>query len=325
MTASTRGICGLTLREPRQRVGVRGLPARLVLFFVAGAALLRTDVVGGQRRSGREDDERKGEQPHRRRRVTRVHTKSTSTFDGARRRVVERIPCDPVVKLVGLTGGIGSGKSAVAKMFRALGTTVIDADRIAREVVELGTPGLHAIVKAFGTAILAPDGTLDPAVSAVGSSCDDEARKTLNAIVHPEVGREGIAVVVYDVPLLFENGLDGGMDVVVVVDVSPERQRARILARDDLSIEEVEGRIAAQMPLANKVARADVVIDNNGSLEATEQQVRALYATLAEGVMKDRHVFITELPGIHRPAPRQTFTRRRRATARHGARRVEQT
>ncbi len=177
-------------------------------------------------------------------------------------------------------------------MLAALGAAIIDADVLAREVVEPGSPAFDAIVAHFGREVVDPTtGGIDrKALGAIVFS-DGAARAALNAIVHPAVAalamqrmqaaREaGAPLIVYDVPLLYENGLDRMLPAVVVVRASPEVQRARVRARDGLSDQEIEDRIAAQMPLAEKVARADHVIDNDGDLAATRRQVEALYRAL---------------------------------------------
>lgn len=195
------------------------------------------------------------------------------------------------MRVIGLTGGIGSGKSVVSRMFRELGATVIDADQLAREVVEPGQPAFEAIVRRFGEQVLLPGGDLDRKELGALVFEDEAARKDLNAIVHPQVAalamkrmqeatEAGAELVLYDVPLLYENGLDRMLSTVVVVRVSPSVQRARIEARDGLSQREIEQRIAAQMPLAEKVKRADYVIDNDGTLEETRRQVESLYPKL---------------------------------------------
>lgn len=197
------------------------------------------------------------------------------------------------MRVVGLTGGIGSGKSTVAEMLRALGATVIDADELARAAVEKGSPGLSQVVDRFGPDVLDAEGHLDRKGLGRIVFKDPDARRDLEAIVHPQVAAlagervqaalaAGAPLVVYDVPLLYENGLDRGLPAVVVVSVSPETQRARVAARDDLDPGDIEDRIAAQMPLAEKVARADHVIDNDGDLEATRAQVRALFEALTQ-------------------------------------------
>jgi dephospho-CoA kinase len=173
----------------------------------------------------------------------------------------------------------------------ALGARVIDADVLAREAVAPGSPGLARVVARFGPEVLGADGALDrPRLGALVFA-DREARRDLEAIVHPEVQRlalermaaamaDGATLVVYDVPLLYENGLERSLPEVIVVSAPPELQRARIAARDGLPPEQIEARIAAQLPLEEKLRRADHVIDNGGSLEATRRQVEALYARL---------------------------------------------
>lgn len=195
--------------------------------------------------------------------------------------------------MVGLTGGIGSGKSTVSAMLEALGATIIDADQLAREAVAPGSEGLEALVARFGPEVLDAAGQLDRKGLGRLVFKDAAARKDLEGIVHPRVAAlaatriqaaaaAGAPLVVYDVPLLYENGLDASLPAVVVVSVSPATQRARVAARDDLSAEDIEDRIAAQLPLADKATRADYVIDNDGPLERTRDQVRALYARLVE-------------------------------------------
>ncbi len=195
------------------------------------------------------------------------------------------------MQVLGLTGGIGSGKSSVAAIFAQLGATIIDADQLARQAVAPGSPGLKAIEQRFGTQFILSDGQLDRRALGLQVFQDEAARKDLNQIVHPEVSRlameamaaaqqAGAPLVVYDVPLLYENGLDKTMPQVAVVSVSAETQRARVRGRDDLSEQEIEDRIASQLPLSEKVSRADYVIDNNQDLEYTRQQVEALYQRL---------------------------------------------
>ncbi|MEL7370539.1 MAG: dephospho-CoA kinase, partial [Myxococcota bacterium] len=186
------------------------------------------------------------------------------------------------MKVVGLTGGIGSGKSTVAKMFAARGAVVIDADRLAREAVAPGSEGLKALVEQFGADFLTNDGALDRRKLGRHVFGNKTALAALNAIVHPQVARRladeaqaaaasGASIVVYDVPLLFENKLNALYKPVVVVFVDPDVQRTRVASRDNLSSEEIEDRIAAQIPLAEKAAQADHVINNNGALEDTER------------------------------------------------------
>ncbi|MGN6243853.1 MAG: dephospho-CoA kinase [Motilibacteraceae bacterium] len=190
---------------------------------------------------------------------------------------------------VGLTGGIGSGKSAVSRLLAARGAVVVDADAIAREVVEPGTPGLAAVVAEFGDGVLRPDGTLDrPALGAIVFS-DPQRLAALNAIVHPLIAaRTGElvaaapadAVVVHDVPLLTENDLAPGYDVVVVVDVRVELQLDRLVRLRGMTEADARARIAAQATREQRLAVADLVIDNSGTLEQLAAQVDVLWAEL---------------------------------------------
>ena len=191
---------------------------------------------------------------------------------------------------VGLTGGIGSGKSEVARRFVAHGAVLIDADLVAREVVEPGTPGLAAVVTEFGEDMLRPDGTLDR--ERLGSIVFADAGRlaALNAIVHPLVGRRmqelndtapADAVVVYDVPLLTENDLAGTYDAVVVVDTALETQIARLVGVRGMTGDAARARIAAQATREQRLAIADYVIDNSGPLEALSAQVDALWRELS--------------------------------------------
>ncbi|MFD3337013.1 dephospho-CoA kinase [Streptomyces sp. NPDC058700] len=190
---------------------------------------------------------------------------------------------------VGLTGGIGAGKSEVSRLLVSYGAVLIDADRIAREVVEPGTPGLAAVVEAFGDGILTEEGTLDrPKLGSIVFA-DADRLATLNAIVHPLVGArsaelEGRAeagdVVVHDVPLLTENGLAPLYDLVVVVDASPETQRDRLVRLRGMAESEAAARMAAQATRARRLAVADLVIDNDGPLDALEPQVRKVWDEL---------------------------------------------
>jgi dephospho-CoA kinase len=181
------------------------------------------------------------------------------------------------MKLIGLTGGIASGKSTAGKMLAAAGVAVIDADVLARDAVAVGSPGLAAVVERFGSEVLLPDGSLDR--KQLGSIVfqNDEARRALNQIVHPEVGRlagarldqlraAGVDVAVYEVPLLFENGLDAAMDATVLVACSDAVQLQRTMQRDSLDEASARARISSQMSLADKRKRAKVVVENDGSL-----------------------------------------------------------
>ncbi|MEU5300309.1 dephospho-CoA kinase [Streptomyces noursei] len=190
---------------------------------------------------------------------------------------------------VGLTGGIGAGKSEVSRLLASYGAVIVDADKIAREVVEPGTPGLAAVVEEFGAEVLAADGTLDrPKLGALVFS-DQEKLKALNAIVHPLVGARSAeleasagpdAVVVHDVPLLTENGLAPLYDLVVVVDATPQTQLDRLVRLRGMAEDEVRRRMAAQAAREERLAVADLVIDNDGPLEALEPQVREVWERL---------------------------------------------
>jgi dephospho-CoA kinase len=193
------------------------------------------------------------------------------------------------VLLVGLTGGIGSGKSTVARMLSGRGAVVLDADVLARDAVEPGAPGFEAVRARFGEAVVAPDGSLDRRALASIVFSDDDARADLEAIVHPLV-RRGIAeavaahadtdeVVVVDSPLLIETGAHEGFPVVMLVTAPTETRVARLVARG-MSEHDVRARIAAQMPLADKLAHADVVIDNEGAEADLEAQVDRLWPAL---------------------------------------------
>ncbi|TXS14270.1 dephospho-CoA kinase [Streptomyces sp. adm13(2018)] len=190
---------------------------------------------------------------------------------------------------VGLTGGIGAGKSEVSRLLVSYGAVLIDADRIAREVVEPGTPGLAAVVEAFGDDILTAEGTLDRPRLGSLVFADADRLATLNAIVHPLVGArsaelEGRAaegdVVVHDVPLLTENGLAPLYDLVIVVDASPETQLDRLVRLRGMVESEARARMSAQATRAERLAVADLVIDNDGPLDALEPQVRKVWDEL---------------------------------------------
>ncbi|WP_330283912.1 dephospho-CoA kinase [Streptomyces sp. NBC_00588] len=191
---------------------------------------------------------------------------------------------------VGLTGGIGAGKSEVSRLLVACGAVLIDADRIAREVVEPGTPGLAAVVEAFGEEVLAPDGSLDrPKLGSIVFA-DPQKLALLNSIVHPLVGARSReleeaaaedAVVVHDVPLLTENNLAGLYDLVIVVDASPETQLDRLVRLRGMTEEDARARMAAQATREQRRKIADVVIDNDVPLADLERRVKDVWAELA--------------------------------------------
>ena len=190
---------------------------------------------------------------------------------------------------VGLTGGIGSGKSEVSKRLAAQGAVIIDADAIAREVVAAGTDGLAEVVEAFGPEILRADGELDRPRLGDIVFADPALRGKLNAIVHPRVGARMAelergagpgAIVVHDVPLIAENGLAGGYDLVVVVDVPPRIQVERLVRYRGMTREQAQARMAAQASREQRLAIAGIVIDNSGSLAELDRQVGDLWAEL---------------------------------------------
>ncbi|WP_097869709.1 dephospho-CoA kinase [Streptomyces sp. rh34] len=190
---------------------------------------------------------------------------------------------------VGLTGGIGAGKSEVSRLLVQYGAVLIDSDRIAREVVEPGTPGLAAVVEEFGPGVLTAEGALDrPALGALVFA-DAGRLAALNAIVHPLVGARAAeleraapedAVVVHDVPLLTENGLAPLYDLVVVVDAAAGTQLERLVTLRGMTESDARARMAAQATRDQRRAVADLIVDNDGPLEALEPQVRAVWEEL---------------------------------------------
>ena len=201
----------------------------------------------------------------------------------------------PPMILAGLTGGIATGKSTVARTFRQCGAVVIDADELARQVVQPGKPAWREIVQAFGTTILNEDRTLNrQALGAIVFGNRAKLRR-LERIVHPRVAREQArltreaarndpqAVVIYDVPLLFEAGADQRVDKIIVVTADRETQIARLKKRNGLSRTEALRRINSQMPLAQKRARADFVIKSPLTPAARRQQVRTILLALRSG------------------------------------------
>ncbi|MER7366171.1 dephospho-CoA kinase [Nonomuraea wenchangensis] len=190
---------------------------------------------------------------------------------------------------IGLTGGIGSGKSEVSRRLAAHGAVVIDADKIAREVVEPGTAGLARVVAAFGEEVLRPDGALDREKLGSIVFADSQKLAVLNGIVHPLVGERvaqlqadapGDAVVVYDVPLLAENKLAPMYDVVIVVDAADEVRIRRLAEHRGMAETDAKARIAAQASREDRLAVADVVIANEGSLEELDARVAEVWTDL---------------------------------------------
>lgn len=220
-----------------------------------------------------------------------------SVFEGAG--VTSRRPASTCYQshmgfaVVGLTGGIGSGKSTVAAMFAEHGVPVIDADRIAREVVEPGGPGLAEVVAAFGNEVLGEDGSLDRAALGRRVFEDEGARGRLERILHPRIAQasmerfvalaaQGYPYALYEAALLVEKGRHRTMDALVVVSASEVTQLARVQARDGLDRAAAAARIASQLPLEEKVRVADYVIENDGDLEQTRDQVGTVHRALLE-------------------------------------------
>ena len=190
---------------------------------------------------------------------------------------------------VGLTGGIGSGKSTAARMLAERGAVVLDADAFAREAIARGTPGFDRVVLLFGPDVVGRDGDLDRGRIATEVFADPERRRALEAIVHPEVRlriaqavaehAETSEVVILNSPLLIETDGDRDCQVVVVVSATPQTQIARLVARG-MDEADARARLAAQLPLARKVERADVVLDNEGTPSQLEEQVERLWSDL---------------------------------------------
>lgn len=196
-----------------------------------------------------------------------------------------------MVTRVGLTGGIGSGKSTVSELLAELGAVVIDADQLAREVVEPGSDGLAEVVAEFGPGVLTPEGDLDRAALGQIVFADADRRARLNAIVHPrvralaerlEAAAPPDAVVVHDIPLLVETGQAGGFDRVIVVDAPIEAQLERLAASRSMGEAEARARIDAQASRAERRAVADDVIVNDGPLDELRAQVEAVWRRLTD-------------------------------------------
>lgn len=199
------------------------------------------------------------------------------------------------MRIIGLTGGIASGKSTFAAALRDLGAPVIDADALARDAVRRGSAVLEEVVRQFGPGLVGPDGELDRKAMAAVVFADPGARARLEAIVHPAVragvaaetarlAREGHSIAFYDVPLLYERGLDREVDCVVVVHAPPALQLARLQARDGLTPAEARARLEAQMPIDEKARRADVVVTNEGDLASLRSRAAPLLAALRAGL-----------------------------------------
>ncbi|MCA9586783.1 MAG: dephospho-CoA kinase [Myxococcales bacterium] len=212
------------------------------------------------------------------------------------------------MRLFGLTGGIASGKSAVARRLRARGVPVIDADQLAREAVMPGTPGLSAIVATFGDGVLDAEGKLDRKALASLVFGDDAKRAALNAIVHPRVtaltmeraaalAERGEPLACYEAALLVENGVADAFRPLVVVSAPADVQIARAMARDGATEAEARARLAAQAPLAAKAAAADHVIDNRGTLEDLDRRTDEVLAAICRDQGVDPSRYPTDAPG----------------------------
>jgi dephospho-CoA kinase len=199
-----------------------------------------------------------------------------------------------MTRVIGLTGGIASGKSLVAAVLRELGAPVVDADELARRVVAPDQPAFAEIVAELGPGVVAPDGTLDRKQVAALVFADEAKRRRLNQITHPRIAElsqreiaahagRGAPVVIYEAPLLVENGLHRALAGLIVVRATPEQQLERAALRDGNGAEAASARIAAQLPLEAKLAVATHVIDNTGSPEDTRRQVAQLWAELSRG------------------------------------------
>lgn len=195
--------------------------------------------------------------------------------------------------ILGVTGNIASGKSSVCRQLARRGALVVDADQLAREVVEPGGPVLEQLVAAFGEDILKADGSLDRQCLGDLVFSDPSARERLNAIIHPAIAalsvtrlqelRAAAPLIVYEAPLLFEVGAETRVDKVLVVTIDPEVQLARLMERDRLDQQSAQQRIDAQMAQEQKIAHADYVIDNSASKEETMAQVERLWPVLLTG------------------------------------------
>lgn len=197
--------------------------------------------------------------------------------------------------IVGLTGGIACGKTTVSNLFKDKGCPIVDADQVAREVVEPGELGLSQVVERFGTGVITEDGTLNRKKLGQIVFSDEAARAELNAILHPLIQKRmqekkeqalklAPPFVIMDIPLLYENGHENTMDIVIVVYVPASVQLERLMLRDGFSRQEAKKRIASQMDIEEKKKRADFIIDNTGTFEDTKQQVEKIYSRLSKEI-----------------------------------------
>jgi len=203
------------------------------------------------------------------------------------------------VLVLGITGGIACGKSLICQFFAELGAVIVSADTLAREAVRPGKPAFKQILDHFGKEILTVEGTIDRALLAQRIFQSPDERLKLNQMTHPAIARladqqiqklrksAGVRLIIYEAPLLFEAKREGSVDLVLVVSSALSQQIERLMRRDNLSREEALQRISAQMPLTEKVNRADIVIENNGPTEETQQLVAQIYRKLTGGKKKN--------------------------------------
>jgi dephospho-CoA kinase len=198
------------------------------------------------------------------------------------------------MRVIGLTGGIASGKSTAARMLAQLGAPIIDADQLARDVVAVGQPALGELVDAFGPEVLQADGTLDRKRVGAIVFADDEKRRRLNAITHPRIAMAtqaklqalrdaGTPIAIYEAALLVENGVHRGLDGLIVVSCDEATQLGRLVGRDGLTEAEAQARIHAQAPLSAKLAAATWVVDTRGPIAETRQQIGRIWEEIVAG------------------------------------------
>lgn len=203
------------------------------------------------------------------------------------------------ILVLGITGGIACGKSLICRFFEELGAVVLSADTLAREAVRPGEPAFKQIIAHFGEEILTGEGTIDRARLAHRIFQSPDERVKLNQLTHPAIARladqqihklkksSGVPLIIYEAPLLFEAKREGSVDLVLVVTSDLSQQIERLMRRDNLSEEEAMQRISAQMPLTEKVCRADIVIENNGTTQETQLLVAHIYKELTKGKKKN--------------------------------------
>ena len=205
---------------------------------------------------------------------------------------LRRKPCDGRTIVLGVTGGIACGKSLICHFFRELGAAVLSADELAREAVRPGEEAFNKIVEHFGKEILTAEGTIDRALLAEKIFLEPAERQQLNQITHPAIGRladqriselrqdPAVPLIIYEAPLLFEAKAEERVDLVLVVATTPEQQLERLKQRDKLSRKEAIQRISAQMPLTEKISRADILVENNGSPAETKKLIGDIFRKL---------------------------------------------